>query len=161
MLVPVSGGSVESDIAALGSPEDSVDLLHDGQQAPGSFEVNVHLTGGAELGHLPEGIVQVKIVREVLLFEVVRPEDQELVLDALRLLFIDPNVTGCSVQLGGVGVVYGLGRRFQCQDLLVMESTASARMQASAGSYTPPRPLPHPDWIWTVTDATAAGATGA
>ena len=71
-----SARGVVGDLAVLGVPEEVVDLLHGVHQLVGSLKAHVHLDGGAELGSLPESVVQLGEGGEVLRLEVVSPKDE-------------------------------------------------------------------------------------
>ena len=51
--------------------------------------VDVHLAGTAEFGRFPEGVVEVRKRCQVIGLEIVRPEDQQLLLGFLGLIFLD------------------------------------------------------------------------
>src|SRR5688572_16510297 len=98
-------GPVEGDVrAALGAPVHVVDLFDGGHKGLAVGGIALRLVLGCELGCLPKDVVEVRVLLEVLGFEVVMPDDGELALHDLGLLFLDANEAGAGV-LRGEGLV--------------------------------------------------------
>ena len=83
-----------------------MDLFHGVHQLVGGLEAHVHLEGGAELGCLPEDLMDLGVGLEVMGLEEVGPQNQELFLAQVRLLFLDGGV-GERVHGGGGEVWLG------------------------------------------------------
>src|SRR6185437_2769608 len=86
-----SGGSTVQAglLLAAGALPHLVDLVYEGQQLLRVLEVErgLHLRG--LLGGLPEDVVQVRVLLEVLGLEIVVPQDVEVVLDQVGALLLD------------------------------------------------------------------------
>jgi hypothetical protein len=78
---------------ALGVPEDLGDLPRGGQQLLGGVHVDLLFDGRGQLGGLPHDVVQVGVLLEMLGLEVVRPQNDDLVLGEFGVLFLDSRVT--------------------------------------------------------------------
>jgi hypothetical protein len=73
VLTCLAGGEPR-DVFALRFPEDLVDAFDVGHQFFGVLDRDLLFDGGAELGGLPEEVVQLGIFLEVRRFEIVGPE---------------------------------------------------------------------------------------
>src|SRR5687768_1695455 len=72
----------------LRRPEDVADLLHRSLEIRGSLRIDALLVLAAQLRGLPERVVEVRVLLEVLRLEVVGPEDEQLLLAELRVLLL-------------------------------------------------------------------------
>src|SRR5690606_13159012 len=99
VVTPALGvGKVERDVgAALGRPEDVVDLADGVEQRLAVCGVLLVLALRGELDRLPELVVQVRVLFEVFGLEVIVPEDVEFALNDLGLLLLDVDVANAVV----------------------------------------------------------------
>ena len=86
-------------VAALGRPEDVVDLFDSGHQLLCNLDACMNLCFGAELRCVPEGGVKVRVCLEMWWLEVVGPQNEEFFLRELRLLLFDGDVARLGVCL--------------------------------------------------------------
>jgi len=93
---------IPGNIAVLSRPEHVVDLVNRFHQFLSVLRANFNLASRAELGCLPEGVVQIGELLKVLRLEVISPKNQQLILSNLSLLFLDCNVARKSVLVSGV-----------------------------------------------------------
>src|SRR5439155_6138564 len=91
-----------SPVSLLGRPEDVRDLLHRGLEVRGGLRVDALLVLRAELRGLPEGVVELRVLLEMLRLEVVAPEDEQFLLADLGVLLLDRDRSDVEVPAGVV-----------------------------------------------------------
>ena len=105
-------------LAVIEDREDLVDLLHVGHQRFGVVQAALHLHVAALLGSLPEDVVELGVGLDVVGLDEVGPQDQQLFLGQVRLLFLDRGVAREGVVVLDVGRLVGGIGDLQGQQLL-------------------------------------------
>ena len=101
-----------------------MDVLDGCHQIIGRIHIDTLLDGRAQLRGIPELFMQVRGLFQMLRLEVVGPEDEQLFLGQVRLLFLNADEAR-------IGIVIGrLCRAARSIIFLVIDSAASAAMLA-------------------------------
>src|SRR5688500_4864797 len=137
-------------LRAAGRLPHLVDGVDHGQQLLGCARIDRLLDLGGLLGGLPEGLVQVRVLLEMLGLEVVVPEDVEVVLHELGALLLDVDAAGAEVLVvagvvllddaqAGLGLDPGLlGVIYAARDVAVGVDDACGAQDGAQGKHRSP-----------------------